>query len=948
MERFFPKPEGSDRTIKKKPKEDPLGLFLERFGDELGVDSAVTGEMDFSYLTPAQKAESMWAVFQNVKRSMVQMRARGEKEGLSENELNELRVGVGAIKNLYEDEEVKKVFGEHFQRHAQEREAINGDLEKFEALKMTVVVQENSLDDYARRIFGKRGNINEVDRMLFKTAKNNLSESRSRMDELLESNAELRVLHQAENIRKYAKELRKSGYMWLPSRRKFLEDFEEAALFGRPLLVFGESGTGKTELVKNASLKLTGLTANETPGKDTRFESLIAKPKISNNGENYYAYQEIGEAATGMSNTLDERRSHAGRVVIDDEFNLLPQAEQILRLSRIASWKPGRKIRMPVVNREVEIAPDFLYCASVNLASDKYTGGRSDIPLEVMRKFHKLEVGFIPQTENDPEIYDGMMAALMDENGRFRAAKDEVTPAFEKEKEEARVIRRGGQEIRQDVRKWELKSQEGKDGKTVMAGGFVWRLACTINELNKSIAHQETVLKRKGEGQYLGKVLIDVGRITEWLQTYVTMEDKISLEQFITEKIRDQFSEMKSFSQEDRELTKEFFAHFSIDLNSDTERPMADFEIMTPRDIGLLSSRVRYEEIVSEESVLAESFYVSSEGKRVEYKIQKFERDGQGLIPGEIYAMMRPDGKKYAYKFLGVDKENGSPVLAPYKKEKASSRNENTPAALMKAQWKNPETQSEQAIEIDIEKVLVAQKQFYKEGLNVEIDEREVRSIWNKHYAEMRSEIEKCGYDDILIVPDNLPEEEILNQSLIETMGETVSGKKKKVAATFRGSNFTESGSFAGARNSYPAKYRLILTHSIQNIEDHPILKATRNRSVMQVTGLDAAEVGRRIAEGEELPVDCTLEINGQEIVIKAEGESLEEYILQQRMYFDKTGKHLDAEGGSYARLLKSFSGSRVVGSSWRPGDRQLGVGADNPGNAHGNLGLRLSRSFSS
>ena len=125
-------------------------------------------------------------------------------------------------------------------------------------LKSKVSKQENDLDNYARRIFGKREKINEMDRLLFKTAKKNLSESRLAMNELLESNAELRALNQSENIKKYAKELHKGGYMWLPSRRDFLEYFEEAALFGRPLLVFGESGTGKTELIRNAALKLTG------------------------------------------------------------------------------------------------------------------------------------------------------------------------------------------------------------------------------------------------------------------------------------------------------------------------------------------------------------------------------------------------------------------------------------------------------------------------------------------------------------------------------------------------------------------------------------------------------------------------------------------------------------------------------------------------------------------
>ena len=96
----------------------------------------------------------------------------------------------------------------------------------------------------------------------------------------------------------------------------------------------------------------------------------------------------------------------------------------------------------------------------------------------------------------------------------------------------------------------------------------------------------------------------------------------------------------------------------------------------------------------------------------------------------------------------------------------------------------------------------------------------------------------------------------------------------------------------------------------------------------------------------QELPVNCKIEINGQEIEIKAEGESLEEYLLQQAMYFEKTGDHLDKKSSSYARLLKSFSGSRVVSSCWGPDARQLDVVAYDPSFAHAYLGLRLSRSF--
>jgi len=286
-------------------------------------------------------------------------------------------------------------------------------------------------------------------------------------------------------------------------------------------------------------------------------------------------------------------------------------------------------------------------------------------------------------------------------------------------------------------------------------------------------------------------------------------------------------------------------------------------------------------------------------------------------------------------------------VLAKYQEmEKVLGIVVEKSASTLRTMWPNPETGVEQEVKIDLEKTLEEQKTFYKDRLKLEIDEAKVRAIWKENYAEIKSEVEKYGYDEVIIIPEDLPEEEVLNQGLIETMTETVGGKKEKVAATYQGSNFKSGGSFAGVKNSYSPEYHIVLTHSIGNIEDHPILKATRNKTVMGVTGLNEAEVNALIASGSDLQVNCEIEINGQKIKIEAEGESLEEYIVQQGIHFGKTGEHLDAKGSSYARLLKSRSGSRVVYASWYPDDRQLFVYAIDSGIAHGTLGLRLSRSF--
>lgn len=943
MEKFSAISEELDSTLKKKPKEDPVGSFISRFGKTLDIEHTVAGEIDFSYLTPAQRAESMWAVFNNIMKTAHKLRWKEAEEKINKDEMGELKMGLGAINKLYEDEEVKKVYLDNYQRHIQESESINGDLEKFKLLKKTVSKEEKLLDDYACRVFGKRGKINEIDRLLFKTAKSKLGESRSAMTELLSSNAELRVLNQFEEIKELAKQLREEGYMWTGSRREFLEEFEDAALFGDPILIFGESGVGKTELIRAASIKLTGELCSESGGKDIRFSNLIAMRDVDSSG-GFFRFGPLGKAATGKTTTLDKEKLNNGRIFLVDEFNLRAEADQIEMMAGIASWKPGRKIMMPVVDEEEEITNNFLACASVNLASEKYAGGRKDISLEVMRKFgKKLEVPFMSREE----IFDAMQAALMDENSRIRAAKSEISPIFEAGEENSRFIKRDGREIKQYFQKLELKNQEqDKDGKVIMAGGFIWRLSGAIDQLNRSIAHQETVLKAKGEAQYLNKILIDVGKIIGLMKNYVLSEDKISLEQFVVKFIRKQFSEMKSFSQEDRELTKEFFANFGIDLESDKEKPLREFEIMTPRDIGLLSPRVKYEKITGEEPVLVDAVFITPEGERVEYRIESIEQGDKKFVPGQIFKI---SGR--SYEFLGVDKTGGDPVYRSYqKKQRGEFGKENSASAVMKASWQNPETGQEQVIEINLERILDEQKAFYRNRLNLEIDEREVKSIWNKNYTEIKNEIEKYGYDKITIVPDNLPEEEILNRDIIESMEETVGNSKKKVAATYQGDNFKNGGSFAGVINSEQPKYRIVLVYSKQNIYNNPAvnpyIKATLGKDIMQLTGLDLAEIEKRISGNQEMKVEFKAMINGQEVRIESDGESLEEYILQQAMYFEKTGQHLDEKGWTW--LLKSFSGSRVVYARWYPDDRRLGVSALDPDDAADSLGLRLSRSFSS
>ncbi|MEI6378568.1 MAG: ATP-binding protein [Candidatus Falkowbacteria bacterium] len=924
---------------KKEKQNDPIASFLQRFDQEKGNESASVAKMDWSHLNPAQQAESMWSVFQDAKHETAMLNTKKDQP----QDTKRLRLSLDILKKLHDNPIVKETYLAAQEKQIKEIASINGNFEKYKILQREIGQYEATQADQEKRMFSQRGTgLNEVDLLLFEANERQLEEKRQELSVLSESDPELSALAQYESLKTYSKQLKQESFIWTPSRQELLAEMEEAAFSGQPVLLSGESGTGKTRLVEQTAKKLTGRINNQTPGKDVRFQDLIAKPKISQSGETYYEYKEIGEAATGRSFSSQDKPEHTGRIVADDEFNLLPESEQTERLARIAAWTPGKKIRMPVTNQEVEIADNFLYCAMVNLASERYS--RKKIPPEVLRKFAKVNVDYPRQQEKEPEIYEMMLAALLDSNGRVRAAKEEIAPDFDF-KEINKTADDDGAQINRVVRKRELVTSKKDDkGNTVSAGGFLWRLSNALNEINKSFSRKKTVLETKGEAQYLKDMIIDIGTILGWMKEYSSLNRNKGLEEFFCEKINKQFLSRQEYTEDDRALVKEFLNHYAINVDQKpAERQKKEFEILTPLEIGLLSPRVNYEKVVYEEPVLAESYYVAPDGKRIKFRLEKFGQGENERRPGQVYY----DGeKKAAVEFMGVNSETGEPIYQPYKPKKTEKREDKTPS-VAKAEWKNPETQTEQEIEIDLEKNLAEQAAFYRDNLNLVINEEKVRNIWKNNYTEIKAEMSKYGYDSILIVPDNLPNATTLNQKLIETMEEnTGAKKKKKVAATWQSDNFKEGGAFAGVKNSYEPSYRIVLTHGAQNLADHPILKATRGMSIVAATGLaNKDHVMQAIADGNELPIDCELEINGQKISLEASGLSLEEYMIMQRQYFNKNQKHLDEDGWIW--LTKSGSGSRVVRARWLPGGRQLDVHASDPSDSYGTLGLRLSRSFS-
>lgn len=204
-------------------------------------------------------------------------------------------------------------------------------------------------------------------------------------------------------------------------------------------------------------------------------------------------------------------------------------------------------------------------------------------------------------------------------------------------------------------------------------------------------------------------------------------------------------------------------------------------------------------------------------------------------------------------------------------------------------------------ITLSLESKLGEFTSFYQKN-NIDLPpdfEEAIKEIWDRNAEEITKSIEENGFDDVLLMPQDL--------SLPDLHQKTTQGYKP----TYESDNFKAGGSFALAKSQNTDKPRIVLVHKTQNLEDREELKKTLN------------------IKGEDLKFDLIL--------------TLEDYLIFQRKYFEETGKHLDEKGWTW---LATKSGARFVNAHWTPGLGQLVVAADAPGSRAPDLGARPARSF--
>ena len=246
-----------------------------------------------------------------------------------------------------------------------------------------------------------------------------------------------RACRGAELIR-YRQDLSHEGHIALaPSVEKNLSRIGDNMTLGKPMLLHGPTGSGKTSLARFAAVRFTSQSPEMVYcNPQTRESSVWGKTGIRPAKEGHGAmetvdiYGPLAKAAT------------EGKAVIFDEFTALPQEQQVF-IKGIFNAKVGDEINI-VGNGRNRIAPGFQMIMTANLKSEK-NPERQAMPPEIAREFEQnnLKIGYPPKHET----YDIMLARLLNPDGssdiswydlnetlpRFCEAMEEIQTAYQGE-----------------------------------------------------------------------------------------------------------------------------------------------------------------------------------------------------------------------------------------------------------------------------------------------------------------------------------------------------------------------------------------------------------------------------------------------------------------------------------------------------------------------------------
>lgn len=350
-----------------------------------------------------------------------QPRAKREVEKREEKEVLGFTEELEAIKQgkvdliLKQEDKTQKEIVEENERRLEEVEAKIKELVAYpqvrehyqkEFVKKVEIIQAareiEKLKQLSERIRSEEGNLlvkREKER-LSKADEKILDRNKKRQRAIeeriisLEQNPEVVTEECRRELLDYKRQLEKNDFVETPEIKKIMKELEFRVRIGQPVLLWGHTGSGKTEDIIHFSERYLG-----------------REPEVFSGGEEVTQYDLFGRAKlTGFEYGPLPRALKNDKPLLIDEIDLIPHG-LLGEFHHLLTRRPGDKITIPGIEEKFTIPKHFIVFATGNIKSPKYR--REDLDPALLRRFHEIEIKY-PSREENRLI---LLAYLIDRKG---------------------------------------------------------------------------------------------------------------------------------------------------------------------------------------------------------------------------------------------------------------------------------------------------------------------------------------------------------------------------------------------------------------------------------------------------------------------------------------------------------------------------------------------------